>query len=49
MSGDNINNVRRGTSRHFKKKQRQYLKDKINEPATDSKNKYIRDLYRCIN
>jgi hypothetical protein len=48
MNGDNINNFRRGTGRHFKKKQRQYLKDKINEPATGSKKKCIRDLYRGI-
>jgi hypothetical protein len=27
----------------------QYLKDKINEPATNSKNKNIRDLYKAIN
>jgi hypothetical protein len=49
MSGDNMNNVKRATRRHFKKKQRQYLKGKINEPATRSKNKFIRDLYRGIN
>jgi hypothetical protein len=30
-------------------KKREYLKDKINELATNSKNKYIRDLYRGIN
>jgi hypothetical protein len=35
--------------RHFRNKQREYLKDKINEPAKDSKNKNIRDLYRGIN
>jgi prefoldin subunit 5 len=28
---------------------REYLKDKINELATNSKNKNIRDLYRGIN
>jgi hypothetical protein len=28
---------------------REYLKDKINELATNSKNKVIRDLYRGIN
>jgi hypothetical protein len=27
----------------------EYLKDKINELATNSKNKNIRDLYRGIN
>jgi hypothetical protein len=30
-------------------KKREYLKDKINELATNSKNKHIRDLYRGIN
>jgi hypothetical protein len=30
-------------------KKRKYLKDKINELATDSKNKNIRGLYRGIN
>jgi hypothetical protein len=30
-------------------KKRESLKDKINEPATNSKNKNIRDLYRGIN
>jgi hypothetical protein len=29
-------------------KKREYLKDKINELATNSKNKNIRDLYRGI-
>jgi hypothetical protein len=28
---------------------REYLKDKINELATNSKNKSIRDLYKVIN
>jgi hypothetical protein len=36
-------------SRHFRNKKRQYLKDKIDEHATNSKNKNIRDLYRGIN
>jgi hypothetical protein len=30
-------------------KKREYVKDKINEPATKNKNKNIRDLYRGIN
>jgi hypothetical protein len=34
----------REASRHFKNKKREYLKDKINELATNSKNKNIRDL-----
>jgi hypothetical protein len=36
-------------SRHFKNKKKEYLKDKSNEPAMNSKNKNIRDLYRGIN
>jgi hypothetical protein len=49
INGDNLNNVRRGTSRHFRIKKREYLKDKINELATNSENKKIRGLYRGIN
>jgi hypothetical protein len=36
-------------SRHFRNRSRQYLKEKIYELATNSKNKEIRDLYRGIN
>jgi hypothetical protein len=43
INGDNMNNVISG------KKERKYLKGKINELATNSKNKNIRDLYRGIN
>jgi hypothetical protein len=49
INGDNLNNGRRETSRHFTNKKREYLKDKINELATNTKNKNIRDLYRGIN
>jgi hypothetical protein len=49
INGDNLNNVRREASRHFRNKKREYLKDKINELETNSKNKNIRDLYRGIN
>jgi hypothetical protein len=49
INGDNLNNVRREASKHFRNKKREYLKDKINELATNSKNKNIRDLYRGIN
>jgi hypothetical protein len=44
-----LNNVRHETSRHVRNKKREELKDKINELATNSKNKNIRDLYRGIN
>jgi hypothetical protein len=33
----------------FQEKKREYLKGKINELATNSKNKNIRNLYRGIN
>jgi hypothetical protein len=49
INGDNLNNVRREASRRFRNKKREYLKDKINELATNSKNKNIRDLYKGIN
>jgi hypothetical protein len=44
-----MNNVRHEASRYFRNKKWEYLKDKINELATYSKNKNIRDLYRGIN
>jgi hypothetical protein len=46
---DNLNNVRREASRQFRNKKMEYLKAKINELETNSKNKNIRDLYRGIN
>jgi hypothetical protein len=48
INEDNLNNVRREASRYFRNKKRKYLKDKIKELATNSKNKNIRDLYRGI-
>ena len=45
---DNLN-IRCETSRHFRNRKREYLKDRINELAMNSKNKNIRDLYRGIN
>jgi hypothetical protein len=44
-----MNNVRREASRYFRIKKREYLKNKINNLAINSKNKNIRDLYRGIN
>jgi hypothetical protein len=44
INGDNLNNVRHEASRHFRNKQMDYLKDKMNELATNSKNKNIRHL-----
>ena len=47
-SVDNLNNVRREASRHFRgKKKKEYLKVKVGELETNSK-KNIRDLYRGI-
>jgi hypothetical protein len=37
----NLNHIRRETSRHYRNKKREYLKDKIDELATNSKNKNI--------
>jgi hypothetical protein len=49
VNGDNLNNVRREASRYSRNKKRKYLKDKIDELTTNSKNKNIRDLCRGIN
>jgi hypothetical protein len=49
INGNNLQNLRHETSRKFTKKKRECLKDKINEPETNNKNKIIRDLYRGIN
>jgi hypothetical protein len=40
INGDNPN-IRRETSRHCRNKKREYLKDKIDELAPNSKNKNI--------
>jgi hypothetical protein len=45
---DNLSNIRREASRHFRNKKREYLEEKINELESKSKNKSIRDLYRAI-
>jgi hypothetical protein len=45
----NMDNVRREASRTFRTKKKEYLKNKINELETSSKNKNIRDLYRGVN
>ena len=45
---DNLNNVRREASRHFRNKKKAYLKAKIEDLETKSKIKNIRDLYRGI-
>jgi hypothetical protein len=47
INGDNRRIVRHEASRYFRNKKRE--KDKINELATNNKNKNIRDLHRGIN
>jgi hypothetical protein len=49
VNGDNMDNVRLEASRTFRIKKREYLKNKINELETNSKNKNIRGLYRGTN
>jgi hypothetical protein len=45
---DKLNSVRREASRHFRNKKREYLKAKVNEHETNTKNQNIRDLCRGI-
>jgi hypothetical protein len=49
INEDSLKIVRLEASRYFRNKEREYLKNKINELATNSKNKNIRDLCRGIN
>jgi hypothetical protein len=49
VNEDNLSSVRREASRHFRNKERECFKDKINEPESNSKNKKIKDRYRGIN
>jgi hypothetical protein len=44
-----LNNVRHYASRHFRNKEKAYLKAKLGELEANSKIKNIRDLYRGIN
>jgi hypothetical protein len=46
---DNLNNVRRDASRHFRNKKKAYLKSKTEELETNSNINNIRDLYKGIN
>jgi len=45
---DNLNNVRREVSKHFRNKMKAYLRAKIEELETNSKIQNIRDLYMGI-
>ena len=47
-NADNLNNVRREASRHFRNTQKDYLKAKIDVLETNSKIKNVRYLYRGI-
>jgi hypothetical protein len=49
MNVEKLNNVRHESSKYFRTERREYLKDRINEHATNNKNKNIRELYRGIN
>ena len=46
---DILNNVRREVSRHFRDKNKAYLRHKIEELETNSEIQNIRDLYSGIN
>jgi CRISPR/Cas system CMR-associated protein Cmr3 (group 5 of RAMP superfamily) len=48
INGHNMNNVRRKTNRHIRNKKKEYMKEKINEIAMNSRIKNIRNLYRGI-
>ena len=48
-NADYLNNARREASRHFRNKKEEQVKDKIEEPETNSKMKNITDFYRGIN
>ena len=46
---DNLNNVRREVTRHFRNKNKAYMRAKIEELETNNKIQNIMDLYRGIN
>jgi hypothetical protein len=48
INGDNLNNIRSEAIRHFRNKKGEYLKEKITEVASNSKNKNTGDLSRGI-
>jgi len=45
---DNLNNVKRDASRHFRIKKKEYLKAEIDERETNGKIKNTRDSYRGV-
>ena len=44
--GENLNNVRREATGHFRDKKSEYLKARIDELETNNKNTNIRDLQK---
>ncbi len=46
---DNLNNVRREATRHFRNKKKAYLKAKMEDLETNSKIKNIKGMFRAIN
>jgi hypothetical protein len=48
MTGDSLNNVSYESSGHFRNKKMEYLKNKINEFETNSKQRTL-EIYRGIN
>jgi hypothetical protein len=46
INGNNLSNINCETSRHFKNRKLEYLKDKVMSFATTCKNKNIRELFR---
>jgi hypothetical protein len=49
INGVDLQNLRRESSRIFRKKKREYLKGKINKLETIDKNKNVRGICRSIN
>jgi len=47
-NADNLNNVRRDASRHFRNKKKAYLRAKFEKLETNSKINNIRGFYRDI-
>jgi hypothetical protein len=49
INGDNLTNVGCETSRYFRNKKREYLKDKINELATNENGDLLADSHNILN
>jgi len=45
----NLNNIRHKVGRHFRNKEKTYLKAKFEEPETNSTVKNIKEMYKGIN